>query len=109
MVQIRTVFERFVTRLQTDFVPRFVCKTANGFRTRCNYSYIWPMTLLVLKYMMTSARNAAAIFKGMVWPISLLELKYMITSARNAAAIAKGIHSILLERREKAGGKVRGA
>ena len=41
-------------------------RTTNGFRTRCNYYYIWPMTLLELKYIMTSARNAAAIAKGMV-------------------------------------------
>ena len=33
-------------------------ESANGFRTRCNYYYIWPMTLLELKYIMTSARNA---------------------------------------------------
>ena len=32
-------------------------KTANGFRMRCDYYYIWPMTLLELKYMITSARN----------------------------------------------------
>ena len=56
------LFELFVTGLQTDLVP----KSANGFRTRCNYYYIWPMTLLELKYIMTSARNAAAIAKGMV-------------------------------------------
>ena len=50
-------------------------KTANGFRTRRNYYYIWP--------------------------IILLELKYIITSARNAAAIAKlEVHSFLLKRRE---------
>ena len=42
-------------------------KTANnGFRTRCNYYYIWPITLLELKYIITSARNAAAIAKGVV-------------------------------------------
>ena len=42
-------------------------KTANEFHTRCNYYYIWPiMTLLELKYIITSARNAAAIAKGMV-------------------------------------------
>ena len=50
-------------------------KTANGFRTRRNYYYIWP--------------------------IILLELKYIITSARNAVAIAKlEVHSFLLKRRE---------
>ena len=68
--QIR--FERFVTGLQTDLVPRFVCtsdtKTAkNGFRTRRNYYYIWPITLLLeLEYIITSARNAAAIAKDMI-------------------------------------------
>ena len=41
-------------------------KTANGFRTQRNYYYIWPITLLELKYIITSARNAAAIAKGMV-------------------------------------------
>ena len=57
-------------------------KTANGFRTRCNYYYI-------------------------IWPITLLELKFIITSARNAAAIAKvmvelrSIGSFLLNRRER--------
>ena len=28
-------------------------ESANGFRTRCNYNYIWPMTLLEVKYIMT--------------------------------------------------------
>ena len=28
-------------------------ESANGFRTRCNYYYIWPMTLLEVKYIMT--------------------------------------------------------
>ena len=41
-------------------------KTANGFRTRRNYYYIWPIILLELKYIITSARNAVAIAKGMV-------------------------------------------
>ena len=41
-------------------------KTANGFRTRRNYYYIWPITLLELKYIITSARNAAAITNGIV-------------------------------------------
>ena len=41
-------------------------KTANGFRTRRDYYYIWPITLLELEYIITSARNAAAIAKGMV-------------------------------------------
>ena len=41
-------------------------KTANGFCTRRNYYYIWPITLLELRYIITSARNAAAIAKGMV-------------------------------------------
>ena len=45
-------------------VPRF--ETANGFRTRRPDDYIWPITLLELKYIITSARNAAAIAKGMV-------------------------------------------
>ena len=41
-------------------------KTENGFRTRCNYYHIWPITLLELKYIIiTSARNAAAIAKSM--------------------------------------------
>ena len=46
-------------------------KTANGFRTRRIYYYIWPITLIELKYIITSARNAAAIAKGMVelWSI----------------------------------------
>ena len=47
-------FELFVTGLQTDLVPKSVCSSdtnlqTNGFRTRCNYYYIWPMTLLELK------------------------------------------------------------
>ena len=41
-------------------------KTANGFRTRRNYYYIWPIILLELKYIITSARIAAAIAKAMV-------------------------------------------
>ena len=41
-------------------------KTANGFRARRNYHYIWPITLPELTYIITSARNAAAIPKGMV-------------------------------------------
>ena len=41
-------------------------KTANGFRTRRNYYYIWPIILLELKYIIPSARNAVAIAKGMV-------------------------------------------
>ena len=46
--------------------------------------------------------------------MTLLELKYIMTSARNAAAIAKGmveLRSIVFtqEKREDAGGKVRGA
>ena len=41
-------------------------KTANGFRTRRNYYYIWPITLLEPNYIITSARNVAAIAKGMV-------------------------------------------
>ena len=44
----------------------FSLKTANGFRTRRNYYYIWPIILLELIYIITSARNAAAIAKGMV-------------------------------------------
>ena len=31
-------------------------KTANGFRTRRNYYYIWTITLLELKYIITSGR-----------------------------------------------------
>ena len=34
--------------------------------TRRNYYYIWPITLLELEYIITSARNVAAIAKGMV-------------------------------------------
>ena len=41
-------------------------KPANGFRTRRNFYYIWPITLLELNYIITPARNAAAIAKGMV-------------------------------------------
>ena len=41
-------------------------KTANGFRMRRNYYYISPITLLELKYIITSARNTATIAKGMV-------------------------------------------
>ena len=41
-------------------------KTANGFRRRRNYYFIWPITLLELKYIISSARNAAAIAKGVV-------------------------------------------
>ena len=41
-------------------------KTTNGFRTRRNDYYIWPITLLELNYIITSARNAATIAKGMV-------------------------------------------
>ena len=46
--------------------------------------------------------------------MTLLELKYMITSARNAAAIAKGMVELRFivftrEERENAGGKVQGA
>ena len=52
---------------------------------RCNYHYIWPMTLLELKYIITSASNAAAIAKGIV-----------------------GLRSIVFtqEKRENAGSKV---
>ena len=63
-------------------------KTANGFHTRCNYYYIWPMTLLEHKYIITPARNTAAIAKGMV------ELRFLVFTQ---------------EKRENAGGKVRGA
>ena len=51
-------------------------ESANGFRTRCNYYYIWPMKLLELKYIMTSARNVAAVAKGMV------ELKSIVFYSR---------------------------
>ena len=47
-------------------------KIANGFRTWRNYYYIWPITLLELKYIITSAMNAAAIAKGMVQLRSIL-------------------------------------
>ena len=43
-------------------------KTANGFRTRRNNYYIWPITLLELKCIIIFARNAAAIAKG-IWAI----------------------------------------
>ena len=61
-------------------------KTANGFRTRRNYYYIRSITLLELNYIVTSARNAAAIAEG------TFELFFLIQ-----------------EKRENAGGKVRGA
>ena len=65
------------------------------------------MILLELKYIITSARNAAAIAKGMVELRSIvLELKCIITSARNAAAIAKGmveLRSIVFYSREERG------
>ena len=32
----------------------------------CNYYYIWPITLLELNYIINSARNAAAVAKGVV-------------------------------------------
>ena len=51
-------------------------KTPNGFRTRRNYYYIWPTTLLELKYIITSAKNAAAIAKGMV------ELRFIVFYSR---------------------------
>ena len=41
-------------------------KTTNGFRTRRNYYYFWRITLLELKHIITPARNAATIAKGMV-------------------------------------------
>ena len=41
-------------------------KTANGFRTRRNYHCIWPIMLLKFKYIITFARNAAAIAKDIV-------------------------------------------
>ena len=72
MVQIRTAKSVLAFRNKTTngFGAQIRlhkrCKTANGFRTRCNYYYIWPITLLGLKYIITSARNAAAIAKGMV-------------------------------------------
>ena len=65
-------FERFVTRLQTDLVPRFVCTSDTKLQTdfargaTITWYYIWPITLLELKYIITSARNAEAIAKGMV-------------------------------------------
>ena len=56
-------------------------KTANGFRTRRNYYYIWPIILLELKYIIiTSARNAAAIAKGMV------ELRSIVFDSREERA-----------------------
>ena len=64
-------FGRFVKTLQTDLFGAQIrlrqrYKTANGFRTRRNCYYIRPITLLELKYIFTSARNAAAIAEGMV-------------------------------------------
>ena len=47
-----------------SFAPAI--QNSKGFRMRRNYYYIWPITLLELKYIITSARNAAAIAKGMV-------------------------------------------
>ena len=63
-------------------------KTANGFRTRRNYYYIWPITLLELKYIIASAMNAAATAKGMV--------------------LTWGRQFFTQKQREDAGGKVRG-
>ena len=65
-------------------MPRFVLhqryKTAHGFCTRRNYYYIWPIILLELKYIITSARNAAAIAKGMV------ELRSIVFDSREERA-----------------------
>ena len=73
-------FELFVTRLQTDLVPKSVCSSDTNLQTDfargANYYYIWPMKLLELKYIMTSARNVAAIAKGMV------ELKSIVFYSR---------------------------
>ena len=72
MVQIRIAesVRAFRNKITNGFCAQ-IClhqryKTASGFHTRCNHYYIWSMTLVELKYIITSARNAAAIAKGMV-------------------------------------------
>ena len=55
-------------------------QTANGFRTRRNYYYIWPIILPELIYIITSARNAAAIAKGMI------ELRSIVFDSREERA-----------------------
>ena len=67
IVQIRTAKRNNITNgfgAKIRLHQRY--KTANGFCTRRNYYYIRPITLLELKYIVTSARNAAAIAEGMV-------------------------------------------
>ena len=61
-------------------------KTANGSRKRRNYYYIWPITLLELKYIITSARNAAAIAKGMVELRSIIFCSRELTEHDDSAA-----------------------
>ena len=71
MVQIRTAKSdgAFRNKLQTDLVPRFVCTSDNELQTDFargeTIINIWLITLLELKYIITSARNAAPIAK--VW------------------------------------------
>ena len=79
--QIRLTFQNKTTNecgAQIRLHQRY--KTANGFRTRRNYYHIWPMILLELKYIITSARNAAAIAKGMV------ELRSIVFDSREERA-----------------------
>ena len=72
MVQIRTAksVRAFRNKTTNGFGAQIRLhqryKPANRFRTRRNYYYIWPITLLELKYIISSAKNAAAIAKGMV-------------------------------------------
>ena len=72
-------------------------KTANGFRTRRNYHYIWPITLLELRYIIISARNAAAIAKGMV----KIEVHSFLLKGRESTLAAR---SEVLEMLEVKGG-----
>ena len=95
MVQIR--IEKPVRAFRNKITNGFgakIClhqryKATNGFCTPYNYDYIWPIVLLELKYIVTSARNAAAIAREGYGRIE--------------------VDSFLLnkEKREDAGGKIR--
>ena len=65
-------------------MPRFVCtsdtKLQTDFARGATIHYIWKIILLELKYIITSARNAAAIAKGMV------ELRSMLFYSREGRA-----------------------
>ena len=76
-------FERLVTRLQTDLVTRFVCTSDTKLQT----DFTRGATLL-LHLADSTARNAAAIAKGMV------ELRSIVFAQ---------------EKSKDAGGKIRGA